>query len=111
MAVVLLKPPKNKLAPLVDELEEIKTQIDELRAREAEIKAVLLESGKEQVLGTHFKVLISRYSVTKLDTAKIRRDMPPAWIKKYSRSTKATRVSIEKRKIAKEIKERIKKVS
>lgn len=104
MAIVLLKP-KNKLAPLVDELEEIKTQIDELRAREAEIKVVLLESGKEQVLGTHFKVLISRYSITKLDTAKIRRDMPPAWIKKYSRTTKATRVSIEKRKAAKEIRE------
>lgn len=110
MAIVLLSP-KNKLAPLVDELEQIKSQIDELKAREAEIKAVLLESGKEQVLGTHFKVLVSRYVVTKLDTAKIRRDMPPAWIKKYSRSTKATRVSIERRKIAKEIKTRIKKLA
>jgi predicted phage-related endonuclease len=85
----------NKLlAEKVDRLGELKNARAKIEKEEKELKNFILETGKTEIAGNLFKCKISDFVTNRLDTGKIKNDMPETWIAMYTTVQTSTRVTV-----------------
>ena len=58
---------RTSLASLIDELGDVKSQIDELKARESELREKILASGKGEAHGKRFQFKVTHSQYTSVD--------------------------------------------
>ena len=91
---------KENLAPLVDELGELKAAIAELCEKEKELKTILAASGYAEIDGTLFRATVSLSERTTLESEKVRALLSAAQIAACSKTTEVTTVRVAARKRA-----------
>lgn len=78
-ALARTKPPKKTLAEKVDEFGHLKAQVADLEARMNALKEDFKDSGKAEIEGALFRVVVSRYTMSRVDWKSVAEALnPPA---------------------------------
>jgi hypothetical protein len=88
-------PDVGSIADRLGRLAALKAEVAEYEDR---LKAIVIEHGEDAVEGKLFRATLSIFEQTRLDSEKIRAEMKPQWLDKYSKTSKVTKVAIHARK-------------
>jgi len=84
----------NKLCAAVDQLGELNAQIATLTRQADELKALLKASDYDEVIGDHFKAVISTRTTARLDTKLVRGFLTPAEIDSCTKESTSVSISL-----------------
>lgn len=90
--------PAADLGQVVDRLGHLQAIIAQLCDVEADLKAMLRESGEREIDGSTFRATVSEAVRTTLDTTKIRTEMGDAWCAKFERRAVTNTLRVTARK-------------
>ena len=81
---------KTNTGPLADEYGDIIARINELKARQQELRSEILETGESCIRGEHYTVGIRRGIRKSLDIGAIGERFGQSWIETHSKQTEST---------------------
>lgn len=90
----------SNLTSTIDALGHLRAQLAELKAREDELKAVLIENGVGAYDGELFRATVSESERETLDLEAVREKLSPQFLRAHTRVTPVTTVRVVARKSA-----------
>lgn len=90
---------KSNIAPLVDELGQLRAEMADLEKRASAIKETLIEAGIGAYEGNTFRATVSKSTRNTLDLEAVREKLSPQFIRSHTKSSPVISVRVVARTV------------